>query len=712
MVGLLSGGHAMAQQGQVRVAVTSFHTRELAIALSAARGDASMRILRWDSGPESLNRFGKHECDVLLHDESNGGFLERLVLTQRFPEGVPQPCEYHLGYVKVLAICGHGVGTEGVSVEEIRKLLTDRRSGRKVGVRNGLSAYMEQEGSWSADILREKCLALRDEEGVVVSWLGCASNIDRMTSRDELIKAIRKKRNAIGFLLHDRTIPKGVRVIPVARKTGGKHSRMNDGVYPLQESLAIYVHPGSPPSASECAEWIVGPEGAAVAESHGVLTVCRDLAILGVQRLAEMKAGKGIRLSAIGVGLGESAVSDLATEYVRAKAVIQLSYVPVYEDLPAIGDFVSGGAGMRELLFLADKPSARAMDVHGEKWNALGRDKDGKPDGTGPAEHVLAGRAVAVIVNPANKLSSLTLGQLRAIFGGKVKDWNTIGGTGLATGGGTGLGLPASPRQAGLGASGKAGSGKAGPGATGGAAAPPQAGAAKELRIHAFGVRVKDPATAVFEKECLSRYKWGRVVAKKDTAAAVAAVSMDPQAIAYVDLMAIPGLSSAALTGSFAAAGQNVKVLAIQTSARTKPILPTLQNIRSATYPLSQRLYVYVHPKASNVAKTFETFMTSVLATEAFRHNNLLPLASAAFKQITKEAQAAKAKAAKPKPPSASPSASPRPRPRATPPERPRVRHNHRLLPARATRLFCPGTGCHCEFASEVLSRRIVALRM
>ncbi len=539
------------------------------------------------------------------------------------------------------------------------------------------------------------------------------------TTSDGVIAAVAKDENAIGFFLadHREKLDKRVKVldlIPRGKKDAVAPSMENlvSGKYPLTQTLTMYLHPNAPREARLFCDFAVSPANRDVLRKHKLFPLSDFLVFLAEKRLAEMKAGKGVRISANGVDGGSPPFRDLATEYVRAKAVVQLSYVPVYEDLPAIGDFVGGGAGMRELLFLADKPSARAMAVHGEKWKALGRDANDQPDGTGPAEHLLAGRAVAVIVNPANKLSSLTLGQLRAIFGGKVKDWNTIGGTGLATGGGTGLGLPASPRQAGLGASGKAGSGKAGPGATGGAAAPPQAGAAKELRIHAFGVRVKDPATAVFEKECLSRYKWGRVVAKKDTAAAVAAVSMDPQAIAYVDLMAIPGLSSAALTGSFAAAGQNVKVLAIQTSARTKPILPTLQNIRSATYPLSQRLYVYVHPKASNVAKTFETFMTSVLATEAFRHNNLLPLASAAFKQITKEAQAAKAKAAKPKPPSASPSASPRPRPRATPPERPRVRHNHRLLPARATRLFCPGTGCHCEFASEVLSRRIVALRM
>ena len=44
----------------------------------------------------------------------------------------------------------------------------------------------------------------------------------------------------------------------------------------------------------------------------------------------------------------------------------------------------------------------------------------------------MAGRAVAIVVNRANGLKSLTLGQVRAIFSGQVSDWEIVGGTGLS----------------------------------------------------------------------------------------------------------------------------------------------------------------------------------------------------------------------------------------------------------------------------------------
>jgi len=88
-------------------------------------------------------------------------------------------------------------------------------------------------------------------------------------------------------------------------------------------------------------------------------------------------------------------MAGIATEYVLAKEVLQLSYAPIGSDVAAVGTFVAGstslpatgsGAASKELLFLADKPSARAMELHGQKWNALGRDANGQPNGTGPAE--------------------------------------------------------------------------------------------------------------------------------------------------------------------------------------------------------------------------------------------------------------------------------------------------------------------------------------
>ncbi|MFP4053483.1 MAG: hypothetical protein ACLFV7_06425 [Phycisphaerae bacterium] len=67
------------------------------------------------------------------------------------------------------------------------------------------------------------------------------------------------------------------------------------------------------------------------------------------------------------------------------------------------------------------------MEIHGEKWLALGVDEKGKPTGGGPEEHRIAGKAVGIVVNPAKKLESLTLAQVQAIFAGDVDDWSVIG---------------------------------------------------------------------------------------------------------------------------------------------------------------------------------------------------------------------------------------------------------------------------------------------
>jgi len=154
------------------------------------------------------------------------------------------------------------------------------------------------------------------------------------------------------------------------------------------------------------------------------------------KRMLLARSGVGPPIAIIGVE--EELARALAEQYVRAGQSARLIHKTVLSDVAGLGAFV--GKLPPDMLLFGDKPSARALELHGEKWNALGRDKDGKPDGTGPVEHLLAGRAVAVIVNPANKLSSLSLGQLRDIFGGEVKDWNAIGSTGLTAGAGAGLG--------------------------------------------------------------------------------------------------------------------------------------------------------------------------------------------------------------------------------------------------------------------------------
>ena len=119
---------------------------------------------------------------------------------------------------------------------------------------------------------------------------------------------------------------------------------------------------------------------------------------------------------------------------------------------------------------------------------------------------------------------------------------------------------------------------------------------------------------------------------------------MDPQAIAFVNLSAIP------------AGGQTVKVLGIGVGggAKAKIIEPTAESIKNAMYPLSGRVFLYVHPQASETAKDFAKFVAtcggsddspyfdSVKALmEAYHKYGLIPLADAAIRRTAKDAAAA-----------------------------------------------------------------------
>ena len=434
------------------------------------------------------------------------------------------------------------------------------------------------------------------------------------STSDGVIGAVAEDENAIGFFLadHREKLDKRVKVVsivPRGKKEAVAPSMENllAGRYPLTQTLTMYLHPNASLEARRFCEFAVAPANRDVLRKHKLFPQCDFVAVFAEKRLADAKSGRGDRLSTIGIDSARSPFQDLATEYVRAKAVVQLAYSAVDADVSSIGAFVNGeGASVRELLVLGDKPSSRAMELHGEKWNSLGVDKDGKPDGTGPKEHMIAGRAAAIIVNPANKLESLTLGQIQAIFQGEVDDWAVIGGTELTP--------------------------PAGPG-----------GRPGTLDIHAFGLYSREPATAIFEKEGVPRDKWKHVTLKKDTAEALAAVSMDLQAIAFVDLAAIP------------AAGQSVKVLPVKfgQGEKARNIAPTAENIKNAMYPLSQRYFLYVHPKASDTAKDFASFLATCGGSEAspyadtvkavmdtYRKHGLIPLADEAITRVAKDAMA------------------------------------------------------------------------
>jgi phosphate transport system substrate-binding protein len=655
------------------------------------KGNGQFRV-SMEADCAHFQRFTSGQCQILAWSDCPSVFGKSEWL-YGFKRPELEPTAVFVGQASVAVIVNQTNPVAGLSVSQMQKALVEDGKSldwHRIGGSGGkVKCYGESLKAGSRQLLRRSCLQYEKKTGEYLTrcFFALRKDFVECADADDVVKKIMQDRNGIGFILWAGQRIRGVKVVPVRLKEADPLVALKEGAciqegYPLSEKLVLYIHPTKPVAAMQFAEFAIGPEGSKIAEKFGLVTPYMHAQYCAELREKEMKSGRGIRLSAIGPVGGGKAVPDLAVEYVKAKAVVQMGYAATDSDVAAVGAFARAGAdatskpaeaggsaasttpismpavrpgspqatapavvapmtpfvaaGGKELLFLADKPSTRAMELHGQKWNALGstslttsgRDSAGQSNGTGPAEYLLAGRAAAVIVNPANKIESLTLAQVQAIFAGEVDDWGTLGNSKSQIAGSQIRGSQS-----------------------------------KGSQIKPYGLRADDPATGIFEKECLDRYKWRRVVVKKDSAEVLAAVSMDPQAIGFVDLAGIP------------ATGQNIRILSIKlgTGERAKLIQPTPENIKSAMYPLSQRLWLYVHPQASDTARDFVKFIatcggsTSLTAgaseaspyadtvksvMDTYRKHGLVPLADAALERMVKDAMAeaaAKAKAGREK---------------------------------------------------------------
>jgi len=598
----------MAQSVQVDGTPTC-HRALLQISDGHSEGNPDGKVeLRYGGSFAALERLAKGDIEIACIEYPLRKYVDT-AWAKAFPEGTAPAAEYTFAQTALGVVANNKNAISRLTHDQLRDIWSGKVTfWREVGGSGG-----------RIKVLTSKALSGTMVSDLILNYREWPTEIKRLSADTNVIASVMADPDAIGLVALTPDLPKDVKLVAYARdaKSPAVQPTVENVVlerYSLVRQYKLILTDKSSSAAHDFAKFACSPEAAKVVQDWGLFPVAvRDKAEAD-QRLADMKAGRGIRLSVLGIETGKTALQDLAVEYVRARAVIQSSYAAMDADVTSVGAFITGDTGMRELLLLGDKPSGRAMELHGEKWLALGVDDKGQPTGGGPEEHMIAGRAAAIIVNPANKLESLTLGQVQAIFQGDVDDWAIIGGTELTP--------------------------PAGPG-----------GRPGKLQINLFGLFPRDPASAIFEKEGVPRDKWKRVTLKKDTAEALAAVSMDPQAIAFVDLAAIP------------ASGQSVKIVPIKfgQGEKARNIAPTAENIRNAMYPLSQRYFLYVHPKASDTAKDFARFIATCGGSEAtpyadtvkavmetYRKHGLIPLADEAITRAAKDAMAeaaAKAKA-------------------------------------------------------------------
>jgi ABC-type phosphate transport system substrate-binding protein len=362
---------------------------------------------------------------------------------------------------------------------------------------------------------------------------------------------VAKDPEAIGYGLMpaDGVVPPGVRFVPIVpsgQQNPVPATRENVLLdkYPLSLTVFFLVRPNASLVVKEFVRFACAASAMPLVRESGLHHVSEKEEILAAQRLAEMRAGKGVPIRAAGT-LQSLPMQDLATEYVRAKAVVQMAYFPTNE-AEAVTQFVHG----KELLLLNGLVPDRILKVHASAWDAM------KPE-----FHSIAGRAVAIVTSVVNKEEAMTLDRIRSIFAGEVGQWGD------------------NPVMA-------------------------------QKDIHCYGLGAADPMTALFFSGVMRGTRCKNLQVKKDTPEIVAALALDPQGIAFVDLARIPQESTAVRIVAIGPAGTAVK--------------PNGKTMADGTYPLSKPLVLYVSPQASETAKDFVRFILSGACEPTFRQHGFV----------------------------------------------------------------------------------------
>lgn len=128
--------------------------------------------------------------------------------------------------------------------------------------------------------------------------------------------------------------------------------------------------------------------------------------------------------------------ADKTGSYIASKDDKGHAYVHVWGDVPGKSDrqvieiYATGSGDAFKCLVAEEGPKHCDLGMSSRPFNEGDRrDNPSLPSLGGPAnEHVVALDGIAVIVNPANSLTRLTIAQLRGLYTGQYTNWNQVGG--------------------------------------------------------------------------------------------------------------------------------------------------------------------------------------------------------------------------------------------------------------------------------------------
>ena len=195
--------------------------------------------------------------------------------------------------------------------------------------------------------------------------------------------------------------------------------------------------------------------------------------------------------------------------------------------------------------------------------------EEAQSNGVDPIEHVIARDAIAVIVNPENPINKLTLQQISDIYSGKFTNWKEVGG---------------------------------------------------EDRPIVRLSRETNSGTHVYFLETVLRLsdKENKTLFSRDTLllpsseGIIAEVRQNPNALGYDGLGYVP---------------HDLKMIAIAEEPGGEYVLPSVETVNNATYPIARDLYMYTAGEPTGTVKIYlEWIMASDEAQGIVKELGFVPI--------------------------------------------------------------------------------------
>ena len=193
---------------------------------------------------------------------------------------------------------------------------------------------------------------------------------------------------------------------------------------------------------------------------------------------------------------------------------------------------------------------------------------EAKSNGVDPVEHIIARDAIAVIVNPENPVSKLTLQQISDIYSGKIANWSQVGG---------------------------------------------------EDRPIVRLSRETNSGTHVYFLETVFRLgkKDDKTLFSTDTLllpsseGIIAELRQNPNAIGYDGLGYVP---------------KDLKMIAIAKEVGGAYVLPSIATVNDKTYPIARDLYMYTNGEPTGIVKQYLDWITSEEAQKIVADLGFVPV--------------------------------------------------------------------------------------